>query len=195
MEYLVSVFMIVVLWFVFVKAERPGWAAIIPFYHSYLANEIAGLKVIWFIIGMSCAIISSILLTFGIIMTIGGLSHDIPTIGTGTSVIGIMMIIVGFLISILPMIWWALIANGIAKAFGQSTGFAVGIFFLSPVFLAIIAWSSDIKYIGDGGNSANKYTPTPVITPPVTAPSSVTPTQSIEIESVAINSSEDNEEN
>lgn len=36
----------------------------------------------------------------------------------------------------------------LAKSFGQSVGFGIGLFLVNPVFTAIIAFSKDIKYIG-----------------------------------------------
>ncbi len=45
----VLVLMIVGMWKVFVKAGKPGWAAIIPFYNMYVLLEIAG-KPGWWII-------------------------------------------------------------------------------------------------------------------------------------------------
>ena len=36
----------------------------------------------------------------------------------------------------------------LAKAFGQSIGFGIGLFLVSPIFIAIIAFSKDIKYVG-----------------------------------------------
>lgn len=35
------------LWKMFVKAGRPGWAAIVPFYGDMIRNEISGVPVVW----------------------------------------------------------------------------------------------------------------------------------------------------
>lgn len=40
----------------------------------------------------------------------------------------------------------------LAKSFGQSVGFGIGLAFLNPVFAAIIAFDKDIKYIGPSVN-------------------------------------------
>jgi hypothetical protein len=37
---LLSAFMIVVMWKIFAKANQPGWAAIVPFYNSYVLFDI-----------------------------------------------------------------------------------------------------------------------------------------------------------
>ncbi len=57
--------------------------------------------------------------------------------------------IVNFIIVILTMI-------DLAKAFGKGTGFAMGLIFLSPIFILILAFG-DAKYVGVEGS------PRPVI--------------------------------
>ncbi len=46
----VIVFEIAALWFVFVKAGRPGWAAIIPFYNYYVMLKVVGRPGWWLIL-------------------------------------------------------------------------------------------------------------------------------------------------
>ena len=40
----------------------------------------------------------------------------------------------------------------LAKAYGQSVGFGIGLLLLSPVFTAILAFNKDIKYVGKSVN-------------------------------------------
>ena len=40
----------------------------------------------------------------------------------------------------------------LAKSFGQSAGFGIGLWLLNPIFTAIVAFSKDIKYIGPSVN-------------------------------------------
>jgi len=44
------VFVILALWKVFVKAGKPGWAAIIPFYNTYVLLKIAGRPGWWLVL-------------------------------------------------------------------------------------------------------------------------------------------------
>lgn len=60
------------------------------------------------------------------------------------SLLGIIPIIVPILL-LLFMISYNI---KLAKAFGQSTIFGIGLWLLSPVFAAIIAFSKDINYVG-----------------------------------------------
>lgn len=46
----VAVFMIVALWKVFSKAGRPGWAAIIPIYNTYVLIKVAGRPGWWLVL-------------------------------------------------------------------------------------------------------------------------------------------------
>ena len=44
---IIALVMIAGLWKIFVKAGQPGWAAIVPFYNSYVMQEIVGREVWW----------------------------------------------------------------------------------------------------------------------------------------------------
>ena len=44
-----AVFMIVVMWIIYTKAGRAGWAAIIPFYNLYVLLKVAGKPGWWLI--------------------------------------------------------------------------------------------------------------------------------------------------
>jgi hypothetical protein len=44
------ILMIIGMWKVFEKAGKPGWAAIVPFYNTFVLTEIAGKPVLWFIL-------------------------------------------------------------------------------------------------------------------------------------------------
>lgn len=39
---IIGVFMIVCMWKIYVKAGKPGWASIVPFYNAYVTFEVAG---------------------------------------------------------------------------------------------------------------------------------------------------------
>jgi hypothetical protein len=38
------------MWKIFEKAGQPGWAAVIPFYNMFVATQIAGRDILWFIL-------------------------------------------------------------------------------------------------------------------------------------------------
>lgn len=98
----IAVVVIIGLWKVFVKAGKPGWAAIVPIYNFIVLLDIVG-KPLWWI-----------LLMF------------IP--------------FVNFVIAIIVML-------ELAKAFGKSVGFAIGLLLLPVVFYPILGFG-DAKYMG-----------------------------------------------
>ena len=63
----IVVLMIASMWKVFVKAGKPGWAAIIPIYNIVVLLEIVG-KPVWWIILMLIPIVNFVIL---IILTLG----------------------------------------------------------------------------------------------------------------------------
>ena len=98
----IIVFYAICMWKIFVKAGRPGWAALIPFYNLFVEIEIVGLP--WWLF----------LLAF---------------VPGANAVVAILILI------------------NLANVFGKSAGFAVGLIFLSFVFIPILAFD-DSKYIG-----------------------------------------------
>jgi len=99
----ISVFFIMTMWKIFAKANKPGWAAIIPIYNVIVLLEIVGRPIWWIILLM------------------------IPCVNIVISIILIF---------------------DLAKSFGKDAAFGIGILFLSVVFLPILAFSSNIKYVG-----------------------------------------------
>ena len=99
-----TLFVTVASWVLYVKADQPGWAMIIPFYNLYVMLEIAGRPgwwvILWFI--------------------------PIPIIQI------ILMVI---------MYW------GVAQNFGKGVGYTIGLFFLSPIFIPLLAFG-DAEYEG-----------------------------------------------
>jgi hypothetical protein len=55
--------------------------------------------------------------------------------------------IILFLIPLVNIVIAFIVALGVAQKFGKGTGFALGLFFLSPIFYPILAWG-DAQYQG-----------------------------------------------
>lgn len=55
------------------------------------------------------------------------------------------------LIPIVNIVIFIMMLNLLAKSFGQSVGFTLGLIFLRVIFLAILAFSKDMKYVGPAG--------------------------------------------
>ena len=110
---IVAIFMLVAMWKLFVKAGKPGWAAIVPFYNTYVLVEIVG-RPVW---------------VFAI-MAFGGLLGAIPVIGWLISIAVLVFSIIvmndlskafgkttGFTVGLvlLPVVFLPMLAFGKAK--------------------------------------------------------------------------------
>jgi Family of unknown function (DUF5684) len=100
----VIVLEIAAMWKVFVKAGQPGWAAIIPFYNTYILLKIVGRPGWWLIL---------------------------------------------FLIPLVNIVMWIIVALDLSKSFGKSAGFTVGLVLLGIIFIPILGFGS-AAYRGQG---------------------------------------------
>ena len=166
----VMVLTIVASWIMYAKAGEHGWAAIVPFYSSYVKFRIAGKqKLFWgYLVASIASIVGCILLMYEIIAS--GLSvmtssymgsyYD-STYGYAGNRIGAHMgMLIFALILIIAGMIAALVINilcciGLAHAFGKGAGFACGLIFLNVIFVCIIAFNKNIVYVGDGYNNNN----------------------------------------
>ena len=98
----ITVLVLVAQWKLFVKAGKPGWACLIPFYNMYCLYDIA--------------------------------------MGSGWLFLLQFVPCVNFVMMIMLYI-------KLAKAYGKGTGFGIGLIFLCPIFLMILAFG-DAEYIG-----------------------------------------------
>ena len=55
------------------------------------------------------------------------------------------------LIPVVNIIIGIIVTNDLSKSFGQGVGFTLGLIFLSPIFILLLAFG-DYKYIGPGAN-------------------------------------------
>lgn len=97
----VCVFTIISLWYIFKKAGKEGWEAIVPVYNCIVLLEITGLPM-WYI--------ALFFVPFGNIYALIRVYLEL------------------------------------AKRFKQTTGFGIGLIFLSPIFLGMLAFNKQITY-------------------------------------------------
>jgi Family of unknown function (DUF5684) len=102
-ELAIIVAIIAGIWKVFVKAGKPGWAAIIPIYNVIVLLEIAGKPLWWIIL---------------------------------------------FFIPLVNIIMAILVSIAVARKFGKSDGFGVGLALLGFIFYPILGFG-DAQYQGD----------------------------------------------
>ena len=110
-------------WKVFTKAGEEGWKAIIPIYNNYVSYKISwNTKMFWIMLG--CLVINFLCSKIGgFVGTLGGLFSLAATILTFIQ------------------------CTKLAKAFGHGIGFAIGLFFLNPIFVILLGFDSS-SYLG-----------------------------------------------
>ena len=144
----IAVFSIVCMWRVFVKAGEPGWKCLIPIYNIYVFYKIAW-EAKYFLYVILGIVLAYVLMIIGLGSNSGAMS------GIGAFV---MVILYGaiFVLSIIAMV-------KLAKRFGKSGGFAVGLILLNTIFLAILAFDSSTydRSRTDGGPSKQNITDDP----------------------------------
>ena len=114
---IVGIICIIGLWKMFKKAGEEGWKAIIPVYNMYTLATITGVSPWWILVVSIVSIISG----------------AVPAIS--------------FLGTIVSLYFSILICVSTAKSFGKDEAFAVGLFFLSPIFYMILGVGS-AEYVG-----------------------------------------------
>ena|GEM_PF-1412709 len=134
---------IIICWKMFRKANQPGWAVLIPFYDVFVMNNVAKMSHVWTVVVTFCAFI---------------LTFSIPQAQTSITTpfalsIALTLSIPAFVAVFAFILWDIILSINLAKCFNQSGWFALGIFVLPVVFIAIIAFNKNIHYnFGDGFN-------------------------------------------
>ena len=167
----VFILTIVASWILYNKAGEPGWAAIIPFYSSYIRFKVAGKKkLFWGYLAASIVTIASFILlcyelvVSGIFMFARAYSRSYYDSMYGYSsslsthmAMMIFSIVIFFSALIVMAVLNIMCCIGLSHAFGKGAGFACGLIFLNVIFICIIAFNKNIVYVGDGYNSNNNY--------------------------------------
>ena len=164
--------MIVATWKLYKKAGEPGWAAIVPFYNSYIMYKISGKKNLFWgslVCGIGAVISYAVMLIeayepdpyYYRARYRGGqfysYSYGDPDINV--ALIGVCAVLL-LVFAIVSLVLRILMCIGLAKSFGQGGGFACGLIFLNIIFICILGFSKEFVYIGPNGTpygSSNMY--------------------------------------
>lgn len=112
---------IVANWKIYTKAGEPGWKCLIPIYNQYILFKVTwDVKFFWVWVGI-----------YVVNMIVAFL--EVPFVGV---ILGIAMVVV----SVAQL-------HKMSKAFGHDVGFTLGLVFLNPIFMLILAFGSS-EYIG-----------------------------------------------
>lgn len=120
-------------WILLEKAGEKGWKSIIPFYGDYTLYKVVWQpKMYW--IYLVLVIVEAVIEYLA--------ERVFPIIALGT-----VFTIVQMVFLILSLIVQFYFCRKLAFSFGKSSGFAVGLFFLYPIFSMILAFGSS-RFIG-----------------------------------------------
>lgn len=114
-------------WRIFTKAGEKGWKSLIPFYNTYTEFAItwSGLQGILMIVSMIVG--NYIVFAFDpetLVYTIGSL------LGLYSSVLTLIQV------------------HKLSRSFGHKFGFTLGLIFLNPIFMLILAFGKNSQYVG-----------------------------------------------
>lgn len=148
----IAALILVSYWHIFKKLGMPGWKGIIPYYSEYmLFQTLWTTKPFWILV-----IASGIYLAFSVLIAIllpllFFVNHSAGNTEQNTAIFVIFSVIFGLLT--LAFIILALVIDfklhvRLARAFGKSVGFAVGLTLLSFVFYPILAFGKAQRQSG-----------------------------------------------
>lgn len=124
-------------WKIFEKAGEKGWKSLIPIYSTYIFYKIVGMKK-WF----WAMIISSIVIS--VITSMMGQGTQIQQMNLSTSA-GVVSFILTFMLGIFALVVGGIYAFRTSKVFGHGVPFAIGLFFLSVIFMLVLGFDGS-KY-------------------------------------------------
>ena len=130
-------------WRIFSKAGEPGWKALIPGYNTYVHYKVSTLKR-----PLMHTIVSAVLSSLNIIASRAVLLTEIYNISSTLSHLSRPIIYFGLGLPV--AILGGISLFKLAKAFGQSTGFAVGLILLPLVFQPILGFGKAQYTAGAG---------------------------------------------
>ena len=133
---------VIATWKIFKKAGEPGWKSIIPIYNIYMLYKIVGMKS-WFW-GLICAgIVYSIILSIDGTANISCMStQELASFNWNGHMLSLITTIVYVIFALAVDIYYCIRTS---RAFNHGAGFAIGLFFLQPIFWLILGFGSS-KY-------------------------------------------------
>lgn len=113
------IFNLVVLWKFAKKTGNPGWSLYIPIYSNFVWCRIAGMETIWCILSF------------------------VPGIVTNMYPNNIGIYIASTIFSLVISFKFC---HSLAQRFNKGIGYAIGLFLLNPIFLAILTFNKKCYY-------------------------------------------------
>ena len=161
------------LWNMYIKAGEPGWAALIPFYRTYVLYKISDMKKLFWL-NLGCMVASLVVLVITLVsfwtMFINSLAGAYSNYDDAlTGMLGGLMVawLIIFICGIISLVLRVINVIKLAGVFNLNGGYAVGLFFLPAIFYMILGLSKNIYYknrrpgmngfYGQGGYAGDPY--------------------------------------
>lgn len=133
-----AVITLIAQWKVFEKAGRPGWAAIIPFYNTWVFFEMGDVNPKFMFFGIAGSILSMIPNIMNIVIRLAKTPALYP--------VSVLISLLSMCCSIAMIVFTVIACINLAKKFGKGTGFGLGLAFLGVVFFPLLALDKDAVY-------------------------------------------------
>ena len=146
----ITIFTIVCMWMIYEKLGLDGWKCLIPFYNSYVLYKRiykASAFVVCLIATLVIMVASGWMVASALTGLIGAFSFPeiSGSITVGNILIPVVLMTVAFIVL---FVYEIIIHVKLAQAFGKGAAFAIGLIFLTPIFLGILAFDSRIQAVG-----------------------------------------------
>lgn len=137
LPYITWIFTAICWWKVFTKANIAGWKALIPFYSDYVRYKIAGkASMYWGYLIITVA--KQVYSVFSLVVLAGNL---VELVANGTfNLSGIEMKAISWGLTVLIFIFDIYLGRYLAKAFGKSESFGIGLGLFPIIFVPILAF-------------------------------------------------------
>ena len=131
------VFLIIAGWKIFTKAGEKGWKSIIPIYNVYVLLKISGMKN-WFWAMLGVSVVTSVLLVVFKFDTNAFFdAKAAEAIDWGKNIPSLCVIIAE---SVFELVLAIVYCRNTAKVFGKGAGFAVCLFFFTPIVWLVLGF-------------------------------------------------------
>ena len=127
-------------WKVFVKAGKPGWAALIPFYNVWVLYEISGVNPLFslFLVG------GNLLSLLGNVLNI--IANSGNDYNAGVGIFSILVNLSSSALSIASIVFTVIACINLAKCFKKEGVYGLGLAFLAPIFFPMLGFDKNSEY-------------------------------------------------
>jgi len=134
----ITVLMVASMWRIFVKAGKPGWAAIIPYYNLFVLIQVS-MRPVWLIVFFIPTF------TFSLLAIVLNPSTLLGLLGP--------LIFIKPILDVIALVAYVFVAHGLAKAFGKGMLDTFGFVILAPIWYPMYAFGGE-TYRGNQTQSA-----------------------------------------